>query len=520
MKNPLQNAPIGVKVALAPAFAIACLALVAALGWIANRATVADLREVGGAGLERVQGAQALSARLAALHRAFYQSLVWEAIGQRPERLKALDDGLLKELVDFGKAADAAAADGRLSARQREAMADFAKGYASYTKVGRDTLDIKSSGLATAASLIPTLDIEFKASAARLDRVVSDEVDASRAAIAGAEAAAQRNLGLVGLAVGAAVLLAVALAWGCSRSITLPLAQAAGVAGSLAEGDLTRQVGAVQSDATGLVLQALQEVSHNLGRLVAEIRSTADEISTASGEIAAGNADLSSRTESAASSLQQTVSSIGELSQNIRSSAEHASQADRLAHEAQQVALEGGAAMGEVVQTMQGISAQARQIGEIVGVIDGIAFQTNILALNAAVEAARAGEQGRGFAVVAQEVRTLAGRSGEAAREIRRLIARSVEQVEAGSAKVQVAGATMARIVEAIERVTGMVEAISQATAQQSQGIAQVNQAVAEMDRATQQNAAMVEQASAATDSLSTQSRGLVALLARFRTAA
>jgi methyl-accepting chemotaxis protein len=250
------------------------------------------------------------------------------------------------------------------------------------------------------------------------------------------------------------------------------------------------------------------------------VRSAANEIETASSEIASGNADLSARTESAAASLEQTAAAIEQLSASVRNSAEQAQQVNQLAQQASQVAREGGAAVQDVVQTMGGISAQSRKIGEIVGVIDGIAFQTNILALNAAVEAARAGEQGRGFAVVAQEVRTLAGRSGAAAREIRELIARSVEQTDAGSVKVQVAGDTMGRVVDSIEKVSGMVDAITRASSEQAEGIAQVNQSVSEMDRSTQQNAAMVEEAMAATESLRGHARHMVGLLTKFRTTA
>jgi methyl-accepting chemotaxis protein len=313
-------------------------------------------------------------------------------------------------------------------------------------------------------------------------------------------------------------VLAAGLSWTFMRAISRPLQEAAELAHHLAQGDLTYSVGASSTDATGRMLTALGGVSRNLTTMVADIRSTADEIDTASGEIASGNSDLSSRTESTASSLQETAASIEELTATVRQSADNAQAANALARDASNVAREGGALVQGVVQTMDQINSQAKKIGEIIGTIDGIAFQTNILALNAAVEAARAGEQGRGFSVVASEVRLLAQRSAESAREIRTLIGSSVEQIDAGVNKVQAAGHTMTKIVGAIEKVAGTVDGIARASSEQAAGIAQVNNAVSEMERATQQNAAMVEEATAATESLRHQSQRLVGLLGRFRT--
>jgi methyl-accepting chemotaxis protein len=519
MGRLLRDAPIGVKVSLAPAFAIACLLLVATLGWLANRALVADMKQIGGDGLERVLSARALATQLTELHQMVYQSLTWEAIGQRAEVAKPFDAALLKQLDAYERTVTGAADEAGLVPAQREALAAIAQTFRRYAKYARDTLDMKSAGVAMASSLVPTLDAEYKSCAARIAAFVTGELEITHASVAAAEQTAARNEAWVGLALAVALLSSAALVVTLSRAITRPLMLAADMAGSLAQGDLTQHRAEASRDATGRVLSALHEVSHNLGRIVADVRGTATGISTASGEIASGNADLSSRTESAAASLQQTASSIGQLSASIKASSDNAVQVNHLARQAAQVAREGGSAVGQVVQTMGSISGQARKIGEIVSVIDGIAFQTNILALNAAVEAARAGEQGRGFAVVAQEVRTLAGRSANAAREVRGLIARSIEQVEDGTGKVQVAGATMERIVEAIQQVSGMVDAISRATVEQAEGIAQVNQAVSDMDRATQQNAALVDQASAATDSLNTQAQGLVETLKRFRLA-
>jgi methyl-accepting chemotaxis protein len=520
MNLHLKNLPISLKIALAPAFAIVCLVVVAAIALVGNRLMNDKLQQVGGSGLERVVQAKSLATELTSMHQMIYQSLAWEAIGQRAEAITALDEKLIVRLKAFGKDIEAAAADPKLQAAQREQLDSLAKAYASYSKVAVDTLDIKSAGVATAASYVVTLDGHYATDAAMLNDYVKNELGATQALMDEASAASTRDAWIIGLASLVALLMAGGISWYFNRIITAPLSRAVDYAGAVADGDLTCQVGDAPTDATGKVLTALSQVTRNLGQIVTEVRSAATEIETASTEIASGNADLSARTESAAASLEQTAAAIEELSASVRNSAEQAQQVNRLAQQASQVAREGGAAVQDVVQTMGGISAQSRKIGEIVGVIDGIAFQTNILALNAAVEAARAGEQGRGFAVVAQEVRTLAGRSGAAAREIRELIAKSVEQTEAGSAKVQVAGSTMGRVVDSIEKVSGMVDAITRASSEQAEGIAQVNQSVSEMDRSTQQNAAMVEQAMAATESLRGHARHMVGLLTKFRTTA
>jgi methyl-accepting chemotaxis protein len=511
MRHFLRDASIGVKVSLAPAFAILCLLVVAAVGWWANRSLTGHLHDVGGQGIERVISAERFARELTAVHQQVYQSLTWEAVGQRAEQIEALDRQLLAQLRAFDERVGQAAA-------QHASLAAFAKGWATYAKAARDTLDLKSGGVATASTFIATIDEQYRANLALIDAFLKAEIEATAAQVGRATASAQRNSLVIAVTSLIAVGLAAGLSWLFMRAIGQPLRRAAELAGQLAQGDLTHSAGETSRDATGRVLQALDEVSRNLSGLVEGIRRTAEEISTASSEIAHGNSDLSARTEGTASALQQAAAAIEELSATLRTSAEHARAANAMAREASTVAREGGAAVGDVVRTMDAIHAQAQRIGEIIGTIDGIAFQTNILALNAAVEAARAGEHGRGFSVVAGEVRTLAQRSGEAAREIRTLIGSSVEQIDSGVGKVRMAGQTMDRIVQSIERVAHTVDDISRATAEQASGIAQVNQSVAEMDRSTQQNAAMVEQAAAATASLRTQAQQLVQMLGRFRT--
>ncbi|HEY0844106.1 MAG TPA: methyl-accepting chemotaxis protein [Noviherbaspirillum sp.] len=308
---------------------------------------------------------------------------------------------------------------------------------------------------------------------------------------------------------GAALVLGIGAAWLVTRSITKPLHEAVDVARRVAKGDLTADVHVNSKDETGQLMEALKEMNDSLLHIVEQVRSGTQTIATASAEIANGNQDLSSRTEQQASSLQETASSMEELTSTVKQNAENARQANVLARSASDVAVEGGSVVSQVVDTMGAINASARKISDIIGVIDGIAFQTNILALNAAVEAARAGEQGRGFAVVASEVRNLAQRSASAAKEIKALIQDSVEKVGAGSRLVDQAGATMENVVTSVKRVTDIMDEIASASVEQTAGIEQINQAIVQMDQVTQQNAALVEQAAAAAEAMQDQAAHL-----------
>ncbi|MEX8193119.1 methyl-accepting chemotaxis protein [Comamonas guangdongensis] len=326
----------------------------------------------------------------------------------------------------------------------------------------------------------------------------------------------QSRSGLIVLG-GLVLALGAVCAWWLTRGITRPLAQAVQVARTVAANDLTSRPEARSHDETGQLLSALDEMNASLSSVVARVRSGAESIATASGQIDAGNQDLSSRTEEQASSLQQTAASMEQLTSIVRQNADNARQASQLASTASQTAAEGGQVVGGVVGTMDAINASSRRIADIIGVIDSIAFQTNILALNAAVEAARAGEQGRGFAVVASEVRALAQRSATAAKDIKGLIDDSVAKVEEGSSQVAEAGRTMDAIVQSVRRVSDLVAEISVASQEQSAGINQVNQAISMMDQVTQQNAALVEQAAAAAGSLKAQAGDLAAAVSVFR---
>ena len=315
------------------------------------------------------------------------------------------------------------------------------------------------------------------------------------------------------------VVAAIGMAVGfiMSRKIVQPIEQAAVVAEQVAAGDLTNTIDDKGDDEVGSLLRSLNHMQSSLVTLVSRVRSGSESVANASSEIAAGNNDLSARTEQQASALEKTASSMGELSSTVGHSADSARQASQLATNASNVAQRGGEVVGQVVETMKGINESSRKIADIISVIDGIAFQTNILALNAAVEAARAGEQGRGFAVVASEVRALAGRSADAAKEIKSLINASVERVEHGATLVDQAGSTMQEVVSAIRRVTDIVGEISAASEEQRSGVAQVGQAVTQIDQATQQNAALVEEMAAAATGLKQQAGDLVQTVAVFK---
>ena len=314
----------------------------------------------------------------------------------------------------------------------------------------------------------------------------------------------------------AIVILSTVFAWRVARSIVRPLRSAIGAAQTIAAGDLTARLNSTQEDETGQLLKALDGMQTKLRSTIVAIQQSAGQVDTASAEIAIGNTDLSQRTEEQASNLQQTSASMEQLAGTVKNNAETAVHANAVAAEASAAAARGGRAVGTVVETMNEIAASSKKISDIIGVIDGIAFQTNILALNAAVEAARAGEQGRGFAVVATEVRSLASRSASAAKEIKALIGASAHTVDVGARQVDAAGASMIEIVDQVQRVSQLISEISNATAEQSTGIVQVGTAISQLDHVTQQNAALVEESAAAAESLKHQAAQLTQLVSVF----
>jgi len=393
--------------------------------------------------------------------------------------------------------------------------------WAHYLDVDSKVMQLAAAGDAGLAQARALVGGESSTAFAAAMGLIGDDIrlnhDGAMAEVVNAGSSYQSAMLLTAVLVVAALVLGVVIAVLITRSITLPIRRSVEIAETVARGDLTARIEVSGTDETAQLLGALQNMNSRLVDVVGRVLSSSESIATGSAQIAAGNTDLSQRTEEQAASLEETAASMEELTATVKQNAENARQGNALATNASEIAARGGAVVDRVVETMQEISTSSAQVAQIITVIEGIAFQTNILALNAAVEAARAGEQGRGFAVVAGEVRTLAQRSAAASKEIKDLINASVASVGSGSALVDEAGRTMREVVQSVRRVTDLMGEISAASGEQQTGIEQVNQAVVQMDEVTQQNAALVEQASAAAQSMAAQSQGLREVVSIFR---
>jgi len=434
--------------------------------------------------------------------------------------IKGVREDTAEHIALFRKLIDdmgAATTDVEIQQAMRQVRPDVDRYLASVQQMVTLALSDKDAAQAQFGAFMDTFRVLEKSMAALSD-VIEKNSDATKAV--GDAAVTGSRYQIIGFAALAA-LVSLLMGRALARSIMTPLNQAVGFAASVARGDLSGRIEVGDDDVseTGVLKRALRDMNSSLHRIVSQVRGGTDAIALASGEIAAGNMDLSARTESQASSLEQTASSMEEMTTMVHHNTRHANEANTLAASATDVAVRGGAVMTEVVATMAQINASSQRIVDIIGVIEGIAFQTNILALNAAVEAARAGEQGRGFAVVASEVRGLAQRSDAAAKEIKLLIDASAGQVEAGSTLVGQAGGTMDEVVASIGRVNAIVREIASSSREQELGIDQVNQAIVSIDSATQQNAALVEQAAAAAGALREQADQLAGVVQVFRLA-
>jgi len=510
----INNMKIGVRLGLA--FGVMLLLLIVVVALALRRANLVheDVNTILNDRYKNVEQASQIKYNVSVIHQKFRDAALEDHAdaakkeAEAIEVLRAKNKELLDQLdksIDAPRARDIynaiLASRDKDVAAQRELFATLAKGdQASAKTILRTT--VADTGRAYERALSDLVEYQAK---------IMDEGSRNVQ-----EHMSYMRKGLLAITAVAIILGCLAASW-ATRSITRPINQAMQVARRVADGDLSAQIEVNSRDETGQLMQALKDMNDSLARIVGEVRGGSDAISTASNQIASGNLDLSSRTEQQAGALEETASSMEELTSTVKQNADNAQQANQLAASASEIALKGGAVVSEVVQTMGSINASSKKIADIIGVIDSIAFQTNILALNAAVEAARAGEQGRGFAVVAAEVRSLAQRSAAAAKEITALIDDSVERVGAGAKLVDQAGATMDEVVASVKRVTDIIGEITYASQEQSTGIEQVNQAIKQMDDVTQQNAALVEQAAAAAQSMQDQAATLAKVVSVFK---
>ncbi|OWY28418.1 methyl-accepting chemotaxis protein [Herbaspirillum robiniae] len=464
--------------------------------------------------LPTIKAAQTIQASLPRMRISELQMVTANQDADRADADKAIKSRL--EIL----AKQRASYESQISEPEEKAIYEqFSKTFAAYVEVDKQLKALAMDGKEEEARTL------FKGESNKLFRTMNEQLDGivkvneagSARSDQTAEDMYQSAKLWIAVLLAAIVVIAFGLAVAVARIVSRPLNDAVEVAQRVAQGDLTVQIRATSNDETGMLMHSLKAMNDSLQKIVGEVRTGTDTITNASQEIATGNLDLSSRTEQQAGSLEETASAMEELTSTVKQNADNARQANQLAVSASEIASQGGEVVGQVVQTMEGITESSRRIADIISVIDGIAFQTNILALNAAVEAARAGEQGRGFAVVASEVRSLAQRSAAAAKEIKELIDDSVEKVGAGSQLVERAGTTMTEVVASVKRVTDIVGEITAASHEQSTGIEEINRAITQMDEVTQQNAALVEEAAAAAQSLQDQAGKLQDVVSVFK---
>ncbi|WP_342619487.1 methyl-accepting chemotaxis protein [Rhodoferax sp. GW822-FHT02A01] len=517
MKSNFDDLLLMTKVALAPGLVLLCLIFVTIFGYWSSSATSETLDYLTQKSMVNVTKVAELQERAVAVNAMVMQSMAYAGAGLKPSVIKSLDERIFSELTAIQQQLDHFHEVLLDDPESVEKLVSLNSAFKKYAKAAADTLDMKDVDISTAAVMMSTAESSYNETRNQLRALFRHKVQQAEAS--GLETTAKMSLGnRVSIGISAlALFIGVTITIAVSRRIVLPLQIAVQIAQEVANGNLRMRKVKTNSDETGQVLTALEDVAQRLNAMIGQIRNGAEQIDAAAGEISTGNNDLARRTEQMASALQFISNSVASLTSALKLSVETANQGRSLAVDSASLALQGGRDVEEVVKTMDAISAQAKRINEIVGTIDGIAFQTNILALNAAVEAARAGEQGRGFAVVASEVRCLAQRSSDAAREIRVLIGASSEKVLSGTDIVHAAGNTMKLIVSSIEEVSAMVSSISNATADQARAIHDVNEAVSEIDRNTQQNAALVEESAAAAESLRLQAAGLVRSISFFR---
>jgi methyl-accepting chemotaxis protein len=510
----LHDIKIGYRLGAGFALMLALMAAIAAIAVVSSTQVKSHLNET-------VSRTKAKSGVVAAMRQSlFRQGLLARTMGATTDlgEMKKNMDAILAEQKKYAESEERLQ---RLAPTSEEAamlaeMADHKRAITPFIKQAQEYVDGFNVAQATAVLTKQAAPIQEKWQTV-IDRFVGYQTKQIEDALEQFDAASTRSSRLISTLALCAMFFAIVVGWLLTRSIVRPLQEAVAVARSVAAGDLTVSIQGDAADETGQLLATLRDMTGSLGRLVGQVRGGTENIGVASHEIARGNADLSARTEAQAASLQETASSMKQVANIVKQNAEHARQANELVTSASDYALKGGQVVGQVVDTMGSIKDSSRKIVDIIGVIDGIAFQTNILALNAAVEAARAGEQGRGFAVVAAEVRTLAQRSANAAKEIKSLIGDSVEKVDAGGKLVDEAGHTMEGIVASVRRVADIMEQISAASQAQNSGISEIDLAIAQLDDMTQRNAALVEEAAAAAESMQDQALELFDAISVFK---
>jgi methyl-accepting chemotaxis protein len=504
------------KIMMAPAVAIVFLIALGALSFTVLTQQHGALEGIVKTRFAGYQMAASSAQEISEVHSNVYRLFTWlgniseDKIKQITTEQKAKIDAVTKNISQFS-------ATHEMTPVQKKLADAVVVSLGKYRKDVDNAIELSSVDEATGIAAMQTADGRFRELLVEFKGLVEAEKSMAQESYEGASAAFERAGALLLTILVFALAFSALVALGMSRIIVNPLKIAIASAGDIARGDLSATPQRGGSDETGQLLQALAEMTDNLRALVGEVASGAHTVSGTSAQIAQGNLDLSQRTEEQASTLEETASSMEELTSTVMQNAQNARQASQLAVGASEVARKGGHVVGQVVSTMTGISESSRKIGDIIGVIDAIAFQTNILALNAAVEAARAGEQGRGFAVVATEVRNLAQRSAAAAKEIKTLIGDSADKVEAGTRLVDAAGETMEEIVASVKKVSDLMAEIAAASQEQSSGIEQVNMAVTQMEQVVQQNASLVEESTAATESMKGQAGALLNMVSRFK---
>jgi methyl-accepting chemotaxis protein len=515
----LRNLRIGVRLGAAFGALLAALCVVAAFGALQTAKVDDDVIDLGSNWMSSIRLLGDLRGVTDDVRRSTMRYTLESDAGARQATLGHHDELLAKDVP----AAFAAYEKTISSPDEKRLYDDIRTAWTAFVDEDRKALVIAQAGEDKAAearaAVVGGAGEAFDRFLVAIDKDIDLNERGGEAATVSSAATYRGALVMEALAVAAALVAGTFLAVAITRSIVRPIGQAVALADTVARGDLTARIVVEGRDEPAQLLAALGRMNESLAGIVGQVRAASDSIATGSGQIASGNADLSQRTEEQASNLQQTAASMEQITATVRNNADTAREAASLASAASDAATQGGQVVGRVIATMDAITGSSRRIADIIGVIDGIAFQTNILALNAAVEAARAGEQGRGFAVVAGEVRSLAQRSAEAARQIKGLIGESVDKVEAGSAQVGEAGRAMESIVAQVRRVNLLIGEISAATAQQTQGIGQVGDAISQLDQVTQQNAALVEESAAAADSLSRQAARLVSAVGVFTVA-